>query len=203
MNMMQSINNALDIALESDKSAVVFGEDIAFGGVFRCTMGLQVDHKALKHPTKHTNHNKTFNSRTNTAKSEFSTRHYASRASPDSASASPRSEQRPSPKFSSPIIYFPRSIRSVNWPFLTRKNVPFDVSEIRLQLVNEAAKYRYRSGGTWDCGALTVRAPCGAVGHGAVYHSQSPEAYFSHTPGLKVLQCCLRGFRLYIEIVNF
>jgi 2-oxoisovalerate dehydrogenase E1 component beta subunit len=55
------------------------------------------------------------------------------------------------------------------------------------QIVNEAAKYRYRSGGTFDCGSLTIRAPCGAVGHGALYHSQSPEAYFAHTPGLKVV----------------
>jgi len=38
----------------------------------------------------------------------------------------------------------------------------------------------------FDCGKLTIRAPCGAVGHGGVYHSQSPEAYFAHTPGLKV-----------------
>lgn len=30
------------------------------------------------------------------------------------------------------------------------------------QLVNEAAKYRYRSGGSFDCGGLTVRAPYGA-----------------------------------------
>ncbi len=30
------------------------------------------------------------------------------------------------------------------------------------QLVNEAAKYRYRSGGEFDCGGLTVRAPYGA-----------------------------------------
>ena len=55
------------------------------------------------------------------------------------------------------------------------------------QLVNEAAKYRYRSGGQFDCGGLTVRAPCGAVGHGGHYHSQSPEAYFAHTPGLVVV----------------
>lgn len=52
--------------------------------------------------------------------------------------------------------------------------------------MNEAAKYRYRSGNLFDCGGLTVRATWGAVGHGALYHSQSPEAYFSHTPGLKV-----------------
>lgn len=52
--------------------------------------------------------------------------------------------------------------------------------------MNEAAKCRYRSGNQFECGKLTVRAPCGAVGHGGLYHSQSPEAYFAHTPGLKV-----------------
>jgi hypothetical protein len=46
---------------------------------------------------------------------------------------------------------------------------------------------RYRSGGLFDCGGLTVRAPCGAVGHGGHYHSQSPEAYFAAVPGLKVV----------------
>lgn len=49
--------------------------------------------------------------------------------------------------------------------------------------MNEAAKCRYRSGDQFDCGSLTIRAPCGAVGHGGLYHSQSPEAYFAHTPG--------------------
>lgn len=53
--------------------------------------------------------------------------------------------------------------------------------------MNEAAKYRYRSGGMFDVGGLTVRTPCSAVGHGGHYHSQSPEAYFAHTPGLKVV----------------
>jgi len=53
--------------------------------------------------------------------------------------------------------------------------------------VNEAAKYRYRSGNEFDCGSLTIRSPYGAVGHGAHYHSQSPEAYFAHTPGLVVV----------------
>lgn len=52
--------------------------------------------------------------------------------------------------------------------------------------MNEAAKYRYRSGGLFNVGRLTIRAPYGAVGHGGHYHSQSPEAYFCHTPGLKV-----------------
>jgi len=34
---------------------------------------------------------------------------------------------------------------------------------------------------------LTIRTPCGAVGHGGHYHSQSPEAFFTHCPGLKVV----------------
>ena len=55
------------------------------------------------------------------------------------------------------------------------------------QLVNEAAKFRYRSGNDWNCGGLTIRCPSGAVGHGGLYHSQSPEAYFCHTPGLRVV----------------
>jgi hypothetical protein len=33
---------------------------------------------------------------------------------------------------------------------------------------------------------LTIRTPYGAVGHGGHYHSQSPEAFFCHVPGLKV-----------------
>jgi len=55
------------------------------------------------------------------------------------------------------------------------------------QLVNEAAKFRYRSGGMFDCGGLTIRTPYGAVGHGGHYHSQSPESFFTHVPGLKVV----------------
>lgn len=57
---------------------------------------------------------------------------------------------------------------------------------IYIQLVNEASTFRYRSGDLFNCGSLTVRAPCGAVGHGALYHSQSVEGYFAHSPGLKV-----------------
>lgn len=40
MNLFTSIQNSLDIALEKDSSAIIFGEDVKFGGVFRCTMGL-------------------------------------------------------------------------------------------------------------------------------------------------------------------
>ncbi|MFL5804591.1 MAG: alpha-ketoacid dehydrogenase subunit beta [Roseiflexaceae bacterium] len=54
------------------------------------------------------------------------------------------------------------------------------------QLVNEAAKIRYRSGGDWGC-PLVVRAPTGAVYPGGLYHSQSVEAYYAHVSGLKVV----------------
>jgi 2-oxoisovalerate dehydrogenase E1 component beta subunit len=40
LNLFQAVNEALSTALESDEKAVIFGEDVAFGGVFRCTMGL-------------------------------------------------------------------------------------------------------------------------------------------------------------------
>lgn len=48
MNMMQAINNAMDITLRDDPTAVLFGEDVAFGGVFRCALGLQVNFLYLK-----------------------------------------------------------------------------------------------------------------------------------------------------------
>jgi 2-oxoisovalerate dehydrogenase E1 component beta subunit len=44
MNLFTAINNAMDIALATDPKAVVFGEDVAFGGVFRCAVGLREKH---------------------------------------------------------------------------------------------------------------------------------------------------------------
>jgi len=55
------------------------------------------------------------------------------------------------------------------------------------QIVNESAKFRYRSGNEFDVGNLTIRTPYGGGIAGGLYHSQSPEAYFAHTPGLKVV----------------
>ena len=54
------------------------------------------------------------------------------------------------------------------------------------QIVNEAAKMRYRTNGTWTC-PLVIRTPYGGGIHGALYHSQSIEAFFCHVPGLKVV----------------
>ena len=55
------------------------------------------------------------------------------------------------------------------------------------QIVNETAKFRYRSGDLFNVGGLTIRAPYGGGISGGLYHSQSPEAYFAHTPGLKIV----------------
>jgi 2-oxoisovalerate dehydrogenase E1 component beta subunit len=54
------------------------------------------------------------------------------------------------------------------------------------QIVSEAARMRYRTNGEqgWQ---LVIRAPCGGGIHGALYHSQSIEAFFAHVPGLKVV----------------
>ncbi|CAH1173757.1 unnamed protein product [Phaedon cochleariae] len=143
MNMFQSINSALDIALRTDDTALVFGEDVGFGGVFRCTLGLRDKYGK----------DRVFNT--------------------------PLCEQG--------IAGFAIGVAAVGSTAIAEIQFADYIFPAFDQLVNEAAKYRYRSGGTFDCGKLTVRAPCGAVGHGALYHSQSPEAYFAHTPGLKVV----------------
>lgn len=54
------------------------------------------------------------------------------------------------------------------------------------QLVNEAAKYRYRTAGEFQV-PMVVRAPYGGGIRGGQYHSQSPESLFIHTAGLKVV----------------
>lgn len=54
------------------------------------------------------------------------------------------------------------------------------------QIMNEAAKFRYRSNNDFAV-PMTIRVPFGGGVHGALYHSQSIEALFVHSPGLKVV----------------
>ncbi|KAI8912777.1 thiamine diphosphate-binding protein [Gorgonomyces haynaldii] len=143
LNLYQSVNDALGIALEKDDKAVVFGEDVAFGGVFRCTMGLAEKYGKSR----------VFNT--------------------------PLTEQG--------IAGFAIGMAAVGHTPIAEIQFADYVFPAFDQIVNEAAKYRYRSGNLFNVGGLTFRMPCMAVGHGGHYHSQSPEAYFAHTPGLKVV----------------
>jgi len=143
MNLCQALTSAMDIAMEKDSSAVVFGEDVAFGGVFRCTVGLKEKY----------GDERVFNT--------------------------PLCEQG--------IVGFAIGLAVAGATPIAEIQFADYIYPAFDQIVNEAAKYRYRSGNLFNSGGLTIRAPCGAVGHGAVYHSQSPEAYFAHTPGIKVV----------------
>jgi 2-oxoisovalerate dehydrogenase E1 component len=54
------------------------------------------------------------------------------------------------------------------------------------QIVSELARTHYRSNGRWTL-PMTIRAPYGGGIHGALYHSQSIEAFYAHVPGLKIV----------------
>ncbi|RJP24743.1 MAG: alpha-ketoacid dehydrogenase subunit beta [Candidatus Abyssobacteria bacterium SURF_5] len=53
-------------------------------------------------------------------------------------------------------------------------------------IVNQTATLRYRTAGDMHA-PMVIRAPSAAGVHGGLYHSQSPEAWFAHTPGIKVV----------------
>ena len=93
-----------------------------------------------------------------------STRRSPSRRSSASASARRSAATGRSPRCSSP----------------TSSRCGFD------QIVNQAATLRYRYGGRATC-PIVVRAPSGGNVGGGLYHSQNPEAWFIHRPGLKVV----------------
>ncbi|RLN57668.1 hypothetical protein BBJ29_000407 [Phytophthora kernoviae] len=143
MNLFTAINDAMRVAMDTDPSAVLFGEDVAFGGVFRCSVDLREQFGS----------DRVFNS--------------------------PLCEQG--------IAGFAIGYASTGRTAIAEIQFADYIFPAFDQIVNEAAKFRYRSGSEFDCGKLTFRAPYGAVGHGGHYHSQSPEAYFAHTPGLKVV----------------
>lgn len=166
LNLYQAINSALRTALSTSDKVLLFGEDVAFGGVFRCSMDLQTEFGSER----------VFN----TPLTEQGIVGFAIGAAAEG--------MKPVAEIQFADYIFPA----------------FD------QIVNEAAKFRYRSGTTGaNAGGLVVRMPCGAVGHGALcvlvvitillchgsitdffltrYHTQSPEALFAHIPGVRVV----------------
>ncbi|KAK7517968.1 2-oxoisovalerate dehydrogenase subunit beta [Phyllosticta citriasiana] len=143
-NLFQAINSALRHALSTDDRVLLFGEDVAFGGVFRCSMGLANDFGS----------DRVFNT--------------------------PLTEQG--------IVGFAIGAALEGMKPIAEIQFADYVYPAFDQLVNEAAKLRYRAGATnMHAGGLVVRMPTGGVGHGALYHSQSPESLFTHIPGLRVV----------------
>ncbi|KAL7495272.1 hypothetical protein ACHAWT_003905 [Skeletonema menzelii] len=156
LNLFQSINTALQLALSTDPTTIVFGEDVAFGGVFRTSQNLRSEFGA----------HRVFNT--------------------------PLSENG--------IAGMAIGYASMGGTAIGEIQFADYIFPAMDQIVNEMAKFRYRSGNQWSCGGVTLRAPCGAVGHGGLYHSQSPEAYLCHTPGLVVVMPrgprCAKGLLL-------
>ncbi|KAF7232486.1 hypothetical protein EG68_08956 [Paragonimus skrjabini miyazakii] len=143
MNLFQAVGNAMALTLENKPNSCVFGEDVGFGGVFRCSVGLR------------------------------------DKFGPSRVFNTPLSEQG--------IAGFAIGLASAGTIAIAEIQFADYIFPAFDQIVNEAAKFRYRSGSMFDCGRLTIRTPVGAVGHGGLYHSQSPEAFFAHAPGLKVV----------------
>ena len=125
-NLFQAINSALKHSLRTDERTLVFGEDVAFGGVFRCSMDLA---------------------------SEFGSERVFN---------TPLSEQG--------IVGFAIGCAAQGMKPIAEIQFADYVYPAFDQLVNEAAKWRYREGGSGGhIGGLVVRMPCGSVGHGALY----------------------------------
>ena len=144
MNLFQAVNDAMSMALAEDESVLIFGEDVAFGGVFRCTSKLAETYGG----------DRVFNT--------------------------PLTEQG--------IMGFAIGVAAEGMRPVAEIQFADYIYPAFDQLVNEAAKLRYRDGaGGRSAGGLTVRMPCGGVGHGGLYHSQSPESLFTHIPGLRVI----------------
>jgi 2-oxoisovalerate dehydrogenase E1 component beta subunit len=121
----EAINAALRHALATDESVMLFGEDMAFGGVFRCSANLSVDFGSAR----------VFNT--------------------------PLTEQG--------IVGFAIGVAAEGMRPVAEIQFADYVYPAFDQIVNEAAKMRYREGGTnMHCGGLVIRMPAGGVGHGAL-----------------------------------
>jgi 2-oxoisovalerate dehydrogenase E1 component beta subunit len=143
MTMIEAIRDAHFVGMERDDRVVVFGEDVGhFGGVFRCTLGLQ---------------------------ERFGTHRC----------------------FDAPISEDGIVGAAIGMAaFGLRPCVEIQFADYMYpaydQIVSEAARLRYRSGGDFTA-PLTIRMPTGGGIYGGQTHSQSPEALFTHVCGLKTV----------------
>lgn len=160
LNLFQSVNNALDLAMDRIPNSYLFGEDVKFGGVFRCSQGLNEKYGDQR----------VFNT--------------------------PLTEQG--------IMGFAIGLAAQGNTAIAEIQFTDYILPAFDQLVNEAAKLRYRSGNEFNCAGLTVRTPCSAVGHGGHYHSQSNEAFFAHAPGLVLVvpRGCVQAKGLLLSAIN-
>ena len=141
--MIEAIRDAMDVMMERDDRVVVFGQDVGFfGGVFRCTEGLQKKYGRARC---------------------FDT---------------PVSETGIVGAAVGMAAYGLRPISEIQ--FADYMYPAYD------QIVSEAARLRFRSGGEFSA-PLVVRMPCGGGIFGAQTHSQSPEALFTHVAGIKTV----------------
>lgn len=143
MNMIQAINNAMDVALDTDPSVMIFGQDIGyFGGVFRATEGLQSKHGRQR------------------------------------VFDAPISEGGIAGVAVGLGAYGKRPVIEIQFA-----DYIYPATD---QIISEAARMRYRTGGEW-WSPLTVRSPYGGGIYGGQTHSQSPEGIFTHVAGLKTV----------------
>jgi len=143
MTMIEAIQNAQDIAMGRDKHVVVFGQDVGyFGGVFRCTAGLQEKY----------------------GKSRCFDTPISELGIVGSAVGMAAYGLKPCVEIQFADYMYPA----------------YD------QIVSEAARLRYRSGGEFTC-PMVIRMPTGGGIYGAQTHSQSPEALFTHVAGIKTV----------------
>ena len=139
--MVEAIRDAMDCKMAEDERVVVFGEDVGyFGGVFRCTEGLQ--------------------------------RKYGKQRCFDA------------PINESGIVGVAIGMGAYGLRPVVEIQFADYVYPGYDQIVSEAARLRYRSGGEFFA-PIVIRMPCGGGIYGGQTHSQSPEALFTHVCGLE------------------
>lgn len=141
--MIEAIREAHDVAMGRDERVVVYGEDVGyFGGVFRCTAGLQEKYGAQR------------------------------------CFDAPISELGIVGTAIGMAAYGLRPVVEIQFADYVYPAMD--------QIVSEAARLRHRSAGDFTC-PLVIRMPTGGGIFGGQTHSQSPEAFFTHSCGLKTV----------------